>query len=383
VPHDAAVLTQLTALRARVATQHALSVGGTRAEVVPALTEALADARALGYKPLEAKALMALALVQQSHDELALAEDTYNRALDAAEEGHFDLARAQAWRGLAFVYQLQHRYAEAHRAAHRAEAVLRPFGADAEQTRVDIAVADAMAYWGEKNYAEALARMEAAVEFFQKHHPDSVLVAMHLSNLGSILQEMGRTVDAQRALERALAIYRAQLGEDHLAVAKLLNNLGTNAFHEHRYADALGLLERALTAKEKLLPADNLSLGYALFNLAEAYGRLGRWPAALPLYERALPIVAVKLGLENDVMVGILTGIGTVAVAEGRPAQGIPPLERALALGAKAKLGPRDLAATRFALSRARDAPDLAAQAREADPETTADLEALLAARTP
>src|SRR5262249_19247455 len=111
---------------------------------------------------------------------------------------------------------------------------------------------------------------------------------------------------------------------------------------------------------------------------AETHARLGRWAAAAPLYGRALPIVAAKLGLENEVMVGILTGIGAAAVAAGRPAQGVAPLERAVALGEKAKIAPSDLAATRFALARALRAPDLAAEARAANPEATAELEALL-----
>jgi tetratricopeptide (TPR) repeat protein/predicted Ser/Thr protein kinase len=379
VPDDPALRVEVTALRARIATQHALSVNGTRAQVVPALTALLAEARGLAYRPVEAEALLGLGLVQQSHDELQQAEETFNRALDAAEEGRFDLARARSWRGLAFVYQLQRRYPEAHRAARRGEAVLRPFGAEADLVRVEIGIADGMAYWGEKNYAEALPRFERAVAVATaRDGPDSLEVAIHLFNLGGLLLEMKRADAAEAAMLRALAIYRGLLGDEHLAVAKITNNLGSNAFNQRRYQDAVDYYERALAAKARLLPGDNLSIGYGLYNLAEANARLGRWSRAMPLYRRALPIVAVKLGLENEVMVGILTGIGC-SVPE--PALGRSALERALALGEAAKLAPRDLAMTRFALARASGERELADRARADNPESTAELAALLAKR--
>ncbi len=67
----------------------------------------------------------------------------------------------------------------------------------------------------------ALAIDEAA------YGPDHPTVAIRLSNLALILQDLGQLAEARPLAERALAITEAAYGPDHPDVAIRLNNLAT------------------------------------------------------------------------------------------------------------------------------------------------------------
>jgi serine/threonine-protein kinase len=160
-------------------------------------------------------------------------------------------------------------------------------------------------------------------------HPD---VGISEGNLADALQELGRSQEALRHVDRARAILEAGLGSGHPSVAIQLNNRG------------------------------------------EILSGLGRHQEARQSFEGARDIYERELGPEDRSLAYPLSGIGITYLAEGNADSALIPLERAFRIRAATEKDPTRLNETRFALARAlwgsnRDrarARTLAEEAREA-----------------
>ncbi|MDQ3930560.1 MAG: tetratricopeptide repeat protein, partial [Chloroflexota bacterium] len=75
--------------------------------------------------------------------------------------------------------------------------------------------------------------------------PDHPTVAIRLSNLGLVLQDLGDLQGARSNLERALAIDQAVYGPEHPAVAANLFNLGALLVESGELKEAAFLLKKA------------------------------------------------------------------------------------------------------------------------------------------
>jgi tetratricopeptide (TPR) repeat protein len=116
---------------------------------------------------------------------------------------------------------------------------------------------------------------------------------------------------------------------------------------------------------------DHPQTGQAQHNLGEASNLLGRHADAEAAYRRALAIF-LKAGNAPSVVAWPQTGLGGDLVDQGRPAEAVPLLEKALATRLETKAPAAQLGETRFNLARAlwsrpeerRRATELAADAR-------------------
>src|SRR5262249_44345247 len=117
---------------------------------------------------------------------------------------------------------------------------------------------------------------------------------------------------AHAAFDRALAIRRKVLGEEHPETAQVLTDLGDLLVHEGRAAEALPLIERGLAAEKN------------------AYGP------------------------RNSDVVEALRAYGSALVATGQPAKARGVLEPALATALDDHLGAQLVAGLRFTLAKAR-----------------------------
>lgn len=104
-----------------------------------------------------------------------------------------------------------------------------------------------------------------------------------------------KTADqAVEALERAVRIYRATVGETAEA-AESLDNLGTALIYVRRAGDARDSKLRALFIRETVLGPDARDTAVSLSNIAWMYEQLGGAVESLPLRERALSIFKKQL----------------------------------------------------------------------------------------
>jgi tetratricopeptide (TPR) repeat protein/predicted Ser/Thr protein kinase len=333
VPADPAARGRVTALAARLADIEALQSLGRYQEAAAKAQTALADARALGYRPLLAALLgRAGELADRLGDDRA-AEPMLEEAVRTADEARDDRVRASASLDLAQALSGLARYDDAHRAARDAAAVLARIGdpsalhcyVDAAEAQIDgdarrfaaalpearrfldcaqrtfgpdslelLSAEDTVATDLDLTGAspdEALALRRRMVEgvgrVFGKDHPR---YSTALNNLAAALYQRGDLAGAQDAMQVALAIKLRVLGEHNPDVARERANIGFVLLELKRPADARAQFTQALATIEATLGPDHPSLVDTLTALAEADSQMGDRRAAVPLLERALAI---------------------------------------------------------------------------------------------
>lgn len=99
---------------------------------------------------------------------------------------------------------------------------------------------------------------------------------MTLTNLGLTLIELDDLSRARELLDRALAIFRGALGEDHFHLSYPLAGLAQVQLEEENYAESESLYRRALALREKALGpahAESVELRRNLVALLRSRGR--------------------------------------------------------------------------------------------------------------
>ncbi|HVE86483.1 MAG TPA: protein kinase, partial [Myxococcales bacterium] len=196
-------LAEVKALRAAGRAPRALALGG----------EALKAARALGYPPLLAEALLVHARGLLVSGDAKAAEAELHQAIRAAAEGRFDRIAAEAWVALV------------------------------------VAVAAV-----ERDLPRALALREAAEAAIARSGQDRALEAELSSALGMALLYQGRAEEALREEQRALELSStSDPGPLHTRVAEALRELGRVQESLVHARQAVELIERAYGPEHPLL----------------------------------------------------------------------------------------------------------------------------------
>jgi serine/threonine protein kinase/tetratricopeptide (TPR) repeat protein len=117
--------------------------------------------------------------------------------------------------------------------------------------------------------------------------------------MGLTYWHAGEYEKAVRQHERALALRRSILGDDHPNTLQSLTNLGQAYQSAGRLKDALPLQEETLKRKQSVLGPSHSDTLWAMNRLAETYMMLGRGTEALPLYEQQAAIARQTLGHDH------------------------------------------------------------------------------------
>jgi tetratricopeptide (TPR) repeat protein len=159
-------------------------------------------------------------------------------------------------------------------------------------------------------------------------HPD---VATIRSKLAGVLQDLGDLPRAKELLERALASDLQNLGEDHPSVATSRSNLAVVLQDLGDLPRAKDLLERALASDLHNLGEDHPDVATIRSNLATVLKDLGDLPRAKDLLERALASALQNLGEDHPSVATIRSNLASVLEALGDLPRAKDLLERALA----------------------------------------------------
>jgi tetratricopeptide (TPR) repeat protein len=136
----------------------------------------------------------------------------------------------------------------------------------------------ALALRDQKKYDAAVAPLERALALSRKAtHPGARAdLAASLHNAGDIAIYRGQQPDAQKLLEEALSIRRAELGADHPQVSDTCNAYGNLLVSLNRGDEGLAMLDEAIRIRrEEFGRADPRTLT-VMNNKVIALGRLGR-----------------------------------------------------------------------------------------------------------
>jgi serine/threonine protein kinase/tetratricopeptide (TPR) repeat protein len=298
-PPPPAVAAKVVAIRDQLARALTLERLGRFEESLAIARDASAQAKGLGYLPVDAEAHAQIARALDGRgtaEARAEAEPLYFEALDTAEAERHDQLAVEIWNRLVLLAVRQDAgLKQAHAWWQRnAAAVRRVGGNDADQARLHHMLGEI--YYRESAYAKAADEERAAIATLARVPSHQLELSRYDDGLAKSLDRMDDFDEAIRLHERALAIATEALGAGHPDVIKRQLNYG-HALEKHGQLDrARSVLEDALaklpTRYRDSHPDAGRIHGF-LSEVAYYQGQLDRAAeharASLAIYQRALP----------------------------------------------------------------------------------------------
>ena len=185
--------------------------------------------------------------------------------------------------------------------------------------------------WG--RYVTAISFIERALAVYKAVLGDDHPKTSHsLNNMGYLLQAMGRLDEASTFYEQALAIRQKVLGDNHPDTAQSLNTMGGLLRAMGRLEEARPFLEQALAIRQKVLDDDHPSTADSLNNMGGLLEAMGRLEKAQTFYEQALAIRQKVLGNDHPDTATSFNNMGDLLYIMGQFAEARPFYEQALGI---------------------------------------------------
>jgi tetratricopeptide (TPR) repeat protein len=308
-------LAEVKALRAAGRSDRALALAG----------EALKAARALGYAPLLAEALLVHARGLLVRGDARAAEAELHQAIRAAAEGRFDRIAAEAWVALVTVVGVVERdLPRALALQEAAEAAIARAGSDrALEAELRGALGMALLYQGRA--AEALAQQERALALAGE---EAAGAGPRHTRVAEALRELGRTQEAEVHARRAVELIERESGAGHPLLSLPLEIAAEAQCARGEAAECFQLIRLAGSLRAAQGDRDP-ALVPELWVLAEALEGLRRFDEVRPVLEKAAELA--RRGLPpGDPLVALADA--RLAGAKGDPEamrRAISALERA------------------------------------------------------
>jgi adenylate cyclase len=247
------------------------------------LEQALARARAVGLRQVEADSLRILGAVSSDRGDYGGARTCYEQALSIYRDIGDRRGEGGALNNLGVVFLEQGDYAEAR--AHYEQA-LRIFREIGDRLREGIALGNlGTVSYNQGDHAGARPYFEQALPICREVG-DRQGEGRVLNHLGLVYIERGDYARARTYCEQALRI-KQEIG-DRRGEGQVLNNLGLAFQSQGDYARAKGCHEQSLRIKQKI--GDRRGEGYALQNLGEIFAAQGDYAQARTFHEQSLRV---------------------------------------------------------------------------------------------
>ncbi|MBL8922944.1 MAG: protein kinase [Myxococcaceae bacterium] len=297
LPADRTRLGHLTDELARL---KALAHAGRFADAAAGASTLAADARALGYAPLAAAALVLEGTMLERTNEFERSNGVLVQALAEASRGRDDEQAVAALTQLAYVagfrrsnlqqglewVTLARALIERLRGAPRLEADLE--ASHSIILREAGKLGDALDH--EQRRATLLATLGP---------PGALGLAQSMVRRGRILSDLGRYQEARALLDEAARSQRELLGPAHPDLAATLNPLSMACRRSGDLDGALRAGEEALAIGSASMGPESLEVGYTLNHLGNVYAVRGEWRRAVEVFTRVLRIGEKHLGPEH------------------------------------------------------------------------------------
>jgi len=311
LPEDANRRTAIDQQRVALAEVQALRDTGKYSEGLARAKRVAEEARKIGYKPLEAEALLALGALQVRTGDAKSAEQTFQEAGWAAEASRHDEVKARAWIDLVqAVGYHQARFEQAHQLANQAVAAVERLENPPElMGRVEYVLGTLALKEGK--HADAVTHLKRSLEIREKAlGPDHREVGTTLSTLATVARERGHYDEALGYGRRSLQILEKAVGLEHPQVADAMTNIGNALKRQNKLEGALEMHQRALAIREKAIGPESPATAAALGNIANVLRAQGQLPESLAANRRALTIQEKTLGPES---VDVARTVGSIA----------------------------------------------------------------------
>lgn len=331
LPADPETARKVVEIRHRLAEVRLARAAGASKRGIALADQAVNDARSLGYRPLEAQAVLEYGEVMALTKSHATGEALLREAVSIAESVGDDRSKARALLSLYGTFRWEEKPELVAMARDQSIAAVARLGDDQElQESLEIGLGSEELQAG--RWPEAGQYFEKAVAIAEKIHGTSsvkygtynVLLALALSQMGdhqralplqqralailnvaghetpavsvarmgvSIeLLELLRAQDAEAELRRVVPFYESEFGPEVAAFPRDL--LGWALSEQGRYSEALTLHQRSLDAYDQLGKPDFTDRVDSALGMGRAHLGLRQPALAIPFLERARAIVA-------------------------------------------------------------------------------------------
>ncbi|MFT3843050.1 MAG: serine/threonine-protein kinase [Myxococcaceae bacterium] len=395
-PRDLPALMAIDRARGELAAVKSLADSG---QIAPALTRAHTAAelaRAAGFAPLIAEALVRQGELQTRAGERKQAEQTLQESVWFAQVGGDDELAARGWNALAYLVGVElGRGVEGQAFGNYAAAVIARDGDDPE-LRAENLLDTGLMLQKEGKFEEALKVLKESLSLREKvFGPEHPAVAAAMSKVGNTYILAGQFSDARQFQERALAIRSKLLGAQHPDTSASYHNVAICLSHLGEREKAIGYLQQALDADTAVFGPHSDHTAQTRQTLAKAWfqnhqndraraaaeqsladltaafgsdapdlcptllllGRIafaeGRYPEALAFFSKGLAIREKQMGADKPIFGGYLTGVGKTQLALHQPRLALAAFTRARAIGNGANEAFEDRAEIAFGLAQA------------------------------
>jgi tetratricopeptide (TPR) repeat protein len=318
-------------LRDQLADVDLIAARGDYAGALAAVTPLVDQARAAGYPPV-----LGETLAHAGHIELQLqdkrAEAHLREAAEVAAAAHDDHTAAHAWTDLLVAAGNEpdkpDRFdttlaAATTEVAHTGDA--------ADRAQLDLVTGTAHLHAGK--YMDAEADCKRALDTLGKlHQPDSLAVRPALHCIGEAIESRGDYTTGRTWYERALAIDRKVLGEDHPQTAEDVQGLADLELRMGHFKEGKELAAKALAVRARVFGAESDVVAKSEKTLADLLLDSGDAEGALPHAQHALDIATKHHGADSLYAAAPLATIGTIMHDLHRKPEAEPYLARAVAI---------------------------------------------------
>jgi len=323
---------QATSIDEQMALAKQLEAFGRYPEALTAASESRAAAQVLQEPQRHALTTALVGRIQLRNGDAEEAEKTLMEAIWLADAAQTDHVRAQAWVTLVWAigYELK-RVDQVDALRRHAEAALQRAGGSALMSAQLHQNLGGIARRRQADPKRAVLEHERALEIFRAELGNaSPRVATSLTNLGLVRAHVGEFEAAERDLDEAMQIFTDTLGDTHPTVAQALHTRGLIAFYRGGKERPVTLLRQAIGVQEAVLPADHPALATTVHDLGEVLLASEDHNSALPEFRRAAKLRRTVQGQGRSSLANSLTGVGRSLAGLGRQEEAIEILQEAL-----------------------------------------------------
>jgi tetratricopeptide (TPR) repeat protein len=185
-------------------------------------------------------------------------------------------------------------------------------------------------------YSESAILLEKALavrrRLLGEEHPQT---AETYQNLAHNLGAQARYTDAGAFYQKSLDLCQKLLGEEHPATASSYHNLGANFYDQGNYAEAGLLYQKALHLYRKLLGEEHPNTTTSYNSLANNFHAQGNYAEAGVLWQKTLAVHRRLLGEEHPKTARSYTSLGSNLDSQGKYAEAEVLLQKGLDLHRK------------------------------------------------
>jgi len=182
--------------------------------------------------------------------------------------------------------------------------------------------------------------LEESLAIWREHlEPDDATIAIALTRLAIVSQDLGDFAAAEAGFEEALGLVKERFGPRHVHVASALNNLAVLHQEMGNEANALPLMTESLEIYRETLDPDHPEVATSMANLAAFLRAQGDISAARELLEESVEISREALPAGHPDIAFHLSNLAMVVDLDGDEARAVALLEESLSIFREA-LGP-------------------------------------------